>query len=62
MVVCTTCHNITCQIQEVRESRSQPIRVEIISSAEPCNDYTEKGLHIEDQEVHISQHFQVYPD
>ena len=26
MLVCTTCHNTTCRFQEVRESRSQPIR------------------------------------
>ena len=51
-----------CRIQEVRESRFQPIRVVIFSGAEPCNDHTEKELHPEDQGVHISHHFQVYPD
>ena len=62
MLVCATCHNITCRIQEVRESRSQPIREGNYSSAEPCNDYTERGLHPEHQEVIISEHFQAYPD
>ena len=32
------------------------------SSAEPCNDYTESGLHPEHQEVVIAEHFQAYPN